>query len=181
MAKVKAPRTCERLIVLMAKCGDGWVCSPNQIQTDLQYDCMYRISTELWRAKKRGAIIKTHRDGRNVVGYELMNVQEMREWIAARGFDAETFTKVESNPKSVQPKAPKAATPKVPKVAKAPKVAKVKPAKVVEIPQFEEDSLETAMSNMVSVSGPIDILDEIDTDVTDYEDRQYAEEYVATT
>jgi hypothetical protein len=57
----------------------------------------------------------------------------------------------------------------------------VKPAKVVEIPQFEEDSLEAAMSNMVSVSGPIDILDEIDTDVTDYEDRQYAEDYVATT
>jgi len=36
--------------------------------------------------KYRGAVIKAHKDGRKVVGYELVNVAEMMPYLTDRGF-----------------------------------------------------------------------------------------------
>jgi hypothetical protein len=52
----------------------------------MQYDAMYRIGAELLNMKYRGAVIKAHKDGRKVVGYELINVAEMMPYLTDRGF-----------------------------------------------------------------------------------------------
>jgi hypothetical protein len=53
----------------------------------MQYDAMYRIGAELLNMKYRGAVIKAHKSGRKVVGYELMNVAEMMPYLTDRGFN----------------------------------------------------------------------------------------------
>jgi hypothetical protein len=73
----------ERLLMVLA---NGGVVTIEQIQTTMQYDAMYRIGAELLNMKYRGAVIKAHKDGRKVVGYELMNVTEMMPYLTDRGF-----------------------------------------------------------------------------------------------
>jgi hypothetical protein len=73
----------ERLLMVLA---NGGVVTLEQIQTTMQYDAMYRIGAELLNMKYRGAVIKAHKDGRKVVGYELMNVTEMMPYLTDRGF-----------------------------------------------------------------------------------------------
>jgi hypothetical protein len=48
---------------------------------------MYRIPTELWKLKNLGAVIRSHKDGRTVIGYELLNVDEMKALLKAEGFE----------------------------------------------------------------------------------------------
>jgi len=48
---------------------------------------MYRIPTELWKLKNLGAVIRSHKDGRIVIGYELLNVDEMKALLKAEGFE----------------------------------------------------------------------------------------------
>ncbi len=149
-------RVCDRLIMVLTN-RKGMV-TTKDIETDLEYGSMYRIATELWRAKKRGAVIKTYRDGRTVTGYELMNVEEMKTYLNNKGFAS--F----SPAKSATPT--KVATVKPAKTAKATKQAKAAPvAEVVE----------------VKTVAPVDVLDEIDTDITDFEDREYAEGFAKGT
>ena len=74
----------ERLLRVLA---NGGVVTLEQIQTTMQYDAMYRIGAELLNMKYRGAVIKAHKDGRKVVGYELMNVAEMMPYLTDRGFN----------------------------------------------------------------------------------------------
>jgi hypothetical protein len=74
----------ERLLMVLA---NGGVVTLEQIQTTMQYDAMYRIGAELLNMKYRGAVIKAHKDGRKVVGYELMNVAEMMPYLTDRGFN----------------------------------------------------------------------------------------------
>jgi hypothetical protein len=73
----------ERLLMVLA---NGGVVTLEQIQTTMQYDAMYRIGAELLNMKYRGAVIKAHKDGRKVVGYELINVAEMMPYLTDRGF-----------------------------------------------------------------------------------------------
>jgi len=73
----------ERLLMVLA---NGGVVTLEQIQTTMQYDAMYRIGAELLNMKYRGAVIKAHKAGRKVVGYELMNVAEMMPYLTDRGF-----------------------------------------------------------------------------------------------
>ena len=73
----------ERLLMVLA---NGGVVTLDQIQKTMQYDAMYRIGAELLNMKYRGAVIKTHKDGRKVVGYELINVAEMLPYLTDRGF-----------------------------------------------------------------------------------------------
>jgi predicted RNA binding protein YcfA (HicA-like mRNA interferase family) len=83
MAARKEPRRWERLLMVLA---NGGIISKEQIGATMQYDAMYRISTEMWWLKKQGAVVRTHKTGRAVSGYELMNVKEMIKVLKDRGF-----------------------------------------------------------------------------------------------
>ena len=155
----KAPRTCERLLmVLINKNG---VVTESEIAQEMQYDSMYRISTEFWRLKKRGAVIKTIRDGRKVSGYELVNTSEMEKYLNDKGILSFAPSKVATPAKAPKVVAP-AKTAKV-KAPKAPAKTKVTKAPVA------VDEVESSKPAIV------DVLDEIDTSITDFEDREFAQ------
>ena len=120
-----------------------------------------------------GAVIKSVRDGRKVVGYELVNIDEMKKLIASGAF-ASSATKAVAKPKTTTVKTA------VAKTAKAAKPVKAK--KVTPVPVRAGDSLDGIMSAMAKSSAkkPVNLLDEIDTDVEDFEDRQFAEAYIRT-
>jgi len=118
-----------------------------------------RLSTYLWEIKKNtGFAVRSNRDGRTVVSYELVGAG----------------TAPVAKPAKV----------KAVKTAKAPvvKAAPVKAKKVTPTPVPAGDSLEGIMNAMAKSSAkkPVNLLDEIDTDVADYEDRAFAEAYIRT-
>ena len=54
---------------------------------------MYRLSTEIWCIKNyAGGIVKSIKDGRKVVAYQLMNVDEVKEYMKRVGVDSANFT-----------------------------------------------------------------------------------------
>jgi hypothetical protein len=110
-----------------------------------------RLSTYLWEIKKNTSFaVKANRDGRSVVSYELV------------GSGTAPVAKVA-----------KVATPKVAKPAKA--VKSTKPVAKATKSNMAQDSIQSVMP---AKSGPIDILDEIDTQIEDFEDRQFASDYI---
>ena len=118
-----------------------------------------RLSTYLWEIKKNtGFAVRANRDGRTVVSYELVGAG----------------TAPVAKPAKV----------KAVKTVKAPvvKAAPVKAKKVTPTPVPAGDSLEGIMNAMAKSSAkkPVNLLDEIDTDVADYEDRAFAEAYIRT-
>jgi len=118
-----------------------------------------RLSTYLWEIKKNtGFAVRANRDGRTVVSYELVGAG----------------TAPVAKPAKV-----KAVKAPVVKAAK-PVVAKAK--KVTPTPVPAGDSLDGIMNAMAKSSAkkPVNLLDEIDTDVEDFEDRQFAEAYIRT-
>jgi len=121
-----------------------------------------RLSTYLWEIKKNtGFAVRANRDGRTVVSYELVG----------------SGTAPVAKPAKVKAvKAVKAPTP----VAKATKPVTAK--KATPIPVRAGDSLDGIMSAMAKSSAkkPVNLLDEIDTDVADFEDREFAEAYIRT-
>ena len=74
----------ERLLMVLT---NGVVITKKQIEDTMQYKAMYRIPTELWKLKNLGAVIRSHKDGRTVIGYELLNVDEMKALLKAEGFE----------------------------------------------------------------------------------------------
>lgn len=147
----KAPRTCDRLLMVLVN--RKGVVTEKDISSEMQYDSMYRISTEFWRLKKRGAVIKTVRDGRKVSGYELVNVDEMKKYLNNKGFTSFTPARPVKTAKVATVKAST-------KIATAP----AKAAKTVK-----------AVAAPAKAVAPVDVLDEIDTDITDFEDREFAQ------
>jgi hypothetical protein len=147
----KAPRTCDRLLMVLVN--RKGVVTEKDISSEMQYDSMYRISTEFWRLKKRGAVIKTVRDGRKVSGYELVNVDEMKKYLNNKGFTSFTPARPVKTSKVATVKAST-------KIATAP----AKAAKTVK-----------AVAAPAKAVAPVDVLDEIDTDITDFEDREFAQ------
>ena len=119
-----------------------------------------RLSTYLWEIKKNtGFAVRANRDGRTVVSYELVGAG----------------TAPVAKPAKV----------KAVKTAKAPVVKAAKPVKakkVTPVTMPAGDSLDGIMSAMAKSSAkkPVNLLDEIDTDVEDFEDRQFAEAYIRT-
>lgn len=118
-----------------------------------------RLSTYLWEIKKNtGFAVRANRDGRTVVSYELVGAG----------------TAPVAKPAKV----------KAVKTVKAPvvKAAPVKAKKVTPTPVPAGDSLDGIMNAMAKSSAkkPVNLLDEIDTDVADYEDRAFAEAYIRT-
>jgi len=153
----------------------GGVFSAEQLCKEMEYDCVYRVSNVLLDTKIfAGAVIKSVRDGRKVVGYELVNIDEMKQLISGGAFASSTATKAVAKVKTTTVKTVVAKAPKVTKPAKAKKITPVvMPA---------GDSLQGIMNAMAKSSAkkPVDLLDEIDTDIEDFEDRQFAEAYVRT-
>jgi len=67
--------------------GNGGVVSLKEIADTMQYKAMNRISAEIVTLKYNGGIVKAHKDGRTVVGYELVNFKEMVDTkLTPRGF-----------------------------------------------------------------------------------------------
>ena len=158
----------QKAIVVLSQ---GGVFSAEKLCEEMEYDCVYRVSNVLLDTKIfAGAIIKSVRDGRKVVGYELVNIDEMKQLIAS-GVFAASATKAVAKPKTVTVKTA------VTKTAKPVKAKKVTP-----VPVRAGDSLDGIMSAMAKSSAkkPVNLLDEIDTDVEDFEDRQFAEAYIRT-
>jgi tRNA G37 N-methylase Trm5 len=158
----------QKAIVVLSQ---GGVFSAEKLCEEMQYDSVYRVSNVLLDTKIfAGAIIKSVRDGRKVVGYELVNIDEMKQLIASGAFAA-TATKAVAKPKTTTVKTA---------VAKTAKPVKAK--KVTPVPVRAGDSLDGIMSAMAKSSAkkPVNLLDEIDTDVEDFEDRQFAEAYIRT-
>jgi hypothetical protein len=158
----------QKAIVVLSQ---GGVFSAEKLCEEMEYDCVYRVSNVLLDTKIfAGAIIKSVRDGRKVVGYELVNIDEMKQLIASGAF-ASSATKAVAKPKTTTVKTA---------VAKTAKPVKAK--KVTPVPVRAGDSLDGIMSAMAKSSAkkPVNLLDEIDTDVEDFEDRQFAEAYIRT-
>jgi hypothetical protein len=75
----------ERLLMVL---GNGGLITLKEIENTMEYRAMNRISAEIVTLKYNGGVIKTHKDGRNVVGYELVNFKEMVDTkLTPRGFD----------------------------------------------------------------------------------------------
>ena len=166
----KSNRWQKAIIVL----SQGGVFSAEKLCKEMGYDCVYRVSNVLLDTKIfAGAVIKSVRDGRKVVGYELVNIDEMKQLIASGAFSA-TATKAVAKPKTATVKTAVAKTAKTTKPVKA--------KKVTPVPVRAGDSLDGIMSAMAKSSAkkPVNLLDEIDTDVEDFEDRQFAEAYIRT-
>ena len=158
----------QKAIVVLTQ---GGVFSAEKLCEEMEYDCVYRVSNVLLDTKIfAGAIIKSVRDGRKVVGYELVNIDEMKQLIASGAFAA-SATRAVAKPKTTTVKTAVAKTAKATKPVKAKKVTPV-----------AGDSLDGIMSAMAKSSAkkPVNLLDEIDTDVEDFEDRQFAEAYIRT-
>jgi len=81
--KSKTAKTWEKILMVLVNGGE---IKKEEIESTIGYQHMYRISTELWKIKTRNGVIRTVKDGRNVVGYELMNVKDMEKLLADRGF-----------------------------------------------------------------------------------------------
>ena len=54
---------------------------------------MYRLSTYIWHIKTfANGVVKPTKDGRKVVAYQLMNVDEIKEYMKRVGIDSANFT-----------------------------------------------------------------------------------------
>lgn len=74
----------ERLLMVL---GNGGLITLKEIEDTMEYRAMNRISAEIVTLKYNGGIIKAHKDGRTVVGYELVNAKEMIDTkLTPRGF-----------------------------------------------------------------------------------------------
>ncbi len=123
-----------------------------------------RLSTYLWEIKKNtGFAVKSNRDGRTVVSYELV------------GSGTAPAPKVVQVSKVAATKTTTKATTKATAKPTAAKVTKVAKAKAI-ASEMEDDVLPTA--KMVKNANVFDALDEIDTTTADFEDREYASQYV---
>ena len=64
----------ERLLMTL---GNGGVVTLKEIEDTMQYANMYRIGAEILTLKYNGGVVKAHKNGRNVIGYELVNYKDM--------------------------------------------------------------------------------------------------------
>lgn len=86
MARGKSGKPVRSDRLLMVLCNGGKV-TLKEIADTMEYPNMYRISCEVYCIKLNGGVVKTHKDGRKVVGYELVNVQEMIDkMLTPKGF-----------------------------------------------------------------------------------------------
>lgn len=89
--KAKDAKSWERLIMLMVK---GGPVTKKDIEKNINYDFMYRLSSLIFEIKLHGGVIKVQKDGRKVVSYELVNIDEMKKYLAGRGFGTTSVNKL---------------------------------------------------------------------------------------
>ena len=142
----KNPRRWERLLMVLA---NGGVISKEQIGATMQYDAVYRLSTEMWWLKKQGAVVKTHKTGREVSGYELVNVKEMIKLLKDRGFAPLELVAVKSKPAKVAAK-PVAKT-KTKTVAKT-KTKPVKSMDELKVTEVTEQVTEVSTDEVLEIT-----------------------------
>ena len=142
----KNPRRWERLLMVLA---NGGVISKEQIGATMQYDAMYRISTEMWWLKKQGAVVKTHKTGREVTGYELVNVKEMIKVLKDRGFAPLELVAVKSKPAKVAAKP--VAKPKTKTVAKT-KTKPVQSMDELKVTEVTEQVTEVSTDEVLEIT-----------------------------
>ena len=126
--KSNKPQRWERLLMVL---GNGGMVTLKEIEDTMEYSNMYRISAEVYilKEKERGGVIKTHKQGRKVIGYELINTQEMIEkHLTPRGFDLKPIVGRTDNIEKLADLKP----------AAQPKATKAKKAKVEETLEVEE-------------------------------------------
>lgn len=117
-----------------------------------------RLSTYLWEIKKHtGFTVKSNRDGRTVVSYELLGSGT----IPAPKVTTTAPVVIKTQPLQI----------------KTQKLVKSKPASVV---TEDEIITETMKGAIMKDSMVFDALDEIETNIQDFEDRSFAESYVKT-
>ena len=83
----------ERLLMLLV---NGGSFSKEQIMEKIDYPYEYRLSTIIYDVKMNGGVIRTHKDGRKVSGYELVNIDEMTKLLEDRNFSAMKLDNVET-------------------------------------------------------------------------------------
>ncbi len=95
MARTASTKTkpWERLLMLLV---NGGSFSKQQILDKIDYPYEYRLSTLIYDVKVNGGIIKTHKDGRKVAGYELVNIEDMTKLLSKRNLSAMKLDKVET-------------------------------------------------------------------------------------
>ena len=142
----KNPRRWERLLMVLV---NGGSISKEQIGATMQYDAVYRLSTEMWWLKKQGAVVKTHKTGREVTGYELINVKEMIKVLKDRGFAPLPLVAVKSKPAKVAAK-PVAKT-KTKTVAKT-KTKPVKSMDELKVTEVTEQVTEVSTDDVVEIT-----------------------------
>jgi hypothetical protein len=87
MARTKKsePNAWERLLMLMV---NGGPFSKEEIEKNIDYEYMYRLSSLVLYAKYNGALIRVRKNGRKIASYELVNIDEMKSYLSKRGFSA---------------------------------------------------------------------------------------------
>jgi hypothetical protein len=108
----------ERLLTVL---GNGGVVTLQEIKDTMDYSNMYRIGAEILTLKYNGGVVRAHKNGRNVIGYELMNAPEMiAKFLTPRGFTVanivgrtDNIAKLADLKSEVQPKATKTKKTKV--------------------------------------------------------------------
>lgn len=96
--KSKTPICKERLLQVLV---NGGPITKRQIELTMQYKYMYRIPAELWKLKSMGAVIKSHKKGRDVYAYELLNVDEMKKVLSDMGYGTLPLVKDDSQIKNL--------------------------------------------------------------------------------
>jgi hypothetical protein len=48
-------------------------------ENDPQAEVLYRLSTNIYNIRKDGGVVKVHKKGREVTGYQLVNIDEFNE------------------------------------------------------------------------------------------------------
>lgn len=142
----KNPRRWERLLMVLA---NGGVISKEQIGATMQYDAVYRLSTEMWWLKKQGAVVKTHKTGREVTGYELVNVKEMIKVLKDRGFAPLPLVAVKSKP--AKPAAKPVAKTKTKTVAKT-KTKPVQSMDELKVTEVTEQVTEVSTDEVLEIT-----------------------------
>jgi hypothetical protein len=136
----KNPRRWERLLMVLA---NGGVISKEQIGATMQYDAVYRLSTEMWWLKKQGAV------GREVTGYELVNVKEMIKLLKDRGFAPLELVAVKSKP--AKPAAKPVAKTKTKTVAKT-KTKPVQSMDELKVTEVTEQVTEVSTNEVLEIT-----------------------------
>lgn len=84
--KSKKPRQAEKLLLILL---DGHEAGMAEVEATLGSQIeFYRLSTYLWNLRTLGAELKTTKQGRKVVGIQLLNLDTMTAYAQSRGLVA---------------------------------------------------------------------------------------------